>query len=258
MKIRLIIWLTACMVFSVLFFGELWTKLPQWLSPVGLQSRGIEGWGILGLCTLSLWLKRKDILPGMQVAKLNPLLILAGVVLLALSILLPRPDTFLVFLMLLGWLGIFTIIFSRAALIPFILLAIYSFSLMLPILIIRWLGEPSAIVAANMLAAITRMMGLPVTSDGLVLHFASLAGNFISVTVMPTCGGYRTISLFIVLFSLMMLDVRLPLKIAWCIFLFGLLGSWLQNMIRLIVIVVAGYYWGSGALETTHQTRMRD
>ncbi|MFC2066437.1 archaeosortase/exosortase family protein [Chloroflexota bacterium] len=253
MKIRLIVWLTACMVFSVLFFGELWTKLPQWLSPVGLQSHGIEGWGILGLCTLSLWLKRKDILPGMQVARPDPLSIIAGVALLALSIFLPSSDTFLIFLMLLGWLGVFVIIFNRACLIPSMLLAIYGFSLVLPTLIIRGLGEPAAMATANILTAITRMVGLPVTSVGLVLHITTLTGDVISVTVGPTCIGYRAISLFIALFSVMMLDIRLPLSKAWYMFLLGLLGTWLQNITRLIVIVAAGYYWGAGALEATHQ-----
>lgn len=252
MRIRLIIWLAACLAISILFFGELWTKLPQWLSPEGLQRHGVFHWGVLGLCILWLGLKRKDILSKMRTSRFSPLLVLTGVALLALSIFLPRSDDFLVFLMLLGWLGVFTIIFSRACIIPSVLLAIYGFSLVFPILTTRWLGEPSAMLVANTVTAITSILGLPVVSEGLVLHFTSATGDVISTTVSAACAGYATIGVFIALFTLMMMDIRLPLRKAWWVFLFGLAGTWLQNIIRIVISVAAGYYWGSDALEAMH------
>jgi hypothetical protein len=92
LKIRLIIWFAACLAISALLFGELWAKLPQWLSLEGLQRHGVFHWGVLGLCILWLWLKRKDILPKMQVGRLSLSFILAGVALIALSIFLPRSE----------------------------------------------------------------------------------------------------------------------------------------------------------------------
>ncbi len=188
----------------------------------------------------------------MQAGRLSLPFILAGVALLALAIFLPRSDDFLVFLMLLGWLGIFTVIFSGACIIPSILLAIYGFGVVFPILMIRWLGEPSATLVTNAVTAVTRMLGLPITSEGVVLHFTSLTGDAISTTVTPGCVGYATIGVFIALFSLMMLDIRLPLKKAWYIFLFGLVGTCLQNILRIVVSVAAGYFWGLDALEVLH------
>jgi len=92
LKIRLIIWFAACLAISALLFAELWAKLPQWLSLEGLQRHGVFHWGVLGLCILWLWLKRKDILPKMQVGRLSLSFILAGVALIALSIFLPRSE----------------------------------------------------------------------------------------------------------------------------------------------------------------------
>ena len=112
MKIRLIIWLTISLVGSIILFSEMWLKLLQWLSPDGLQRYGVFHWGVLGLCILWLWLKRKDITSRMQTARFSLPFILGGLVLLALSIFLPRSDNFLVFLVILGWLGIFTIMLS--------------------------------------------------------------------------------------------------------------------------------------------------
>lgn len=252
LKIRLIICLATCLAVAIIFFNELWTKLPQWLSPEGLKGHGVFHWGVFGLCTLWLWLKKKDILSKMQTARLNLPFILGGVALLALSIFLPKNDDFLVFLMLLSWLGIFTIIFNRACIIPAILLVIYGFSLVFPILTTQWLGEPSAKVVTNTVTTITNILGLPITSQEQVLHFTSLTGDAISTAVTPSCAGYATIGVFIALFALMMLDIRLPLKRAWYIFLLGLVGTWLTNIIRIVVSVAAGYYWGLGALEALH------
>jgi exosortase/archaeosortase family protein len=251
-KTRLIIWLVASLAISIIAFGELWAKLPQWLSPEGLQRYGVFHWGVLGLCILWLWLKRKDIFPRMQTGGLSPPFILGGVALLVLSIFLPGSDAFLVFLMLLGSLGIFTIIFGKAGIIPAILLAIYGFSIAFPILMMEWLGEPSATLVTSTIITITNILGLPITSQGLVLQFNSLTGDAISTVVSPACSGYATMGVFIALFSLMMLDIRLPLKRAWYIFLFGLVGTWLQNILRIVISVAAAYFWGSEALITVH------
>ena len=249
---KLTIWIAACLIIAIVAFGELWAKLPVWLSPEGLQRYSVFHWGVLGLCLLWLWLKRSNILPHVRTGRLSPYFVIAGAILLALSIFLPRRDEFLVFLMLTGWLGTFTILFSKAAIIPAILLAIYGFSVAFPILMMAWLGEPAAILVTNVVATITRLIGLPITTQGQVLQFNSLTGDAIATTVTPGCAGYATIGVFIALFSLMMLDIRLPLKKACYIFLFGLVGTWLQNILRIVVSVTAGYYWGSAALEATH------
>ena len=115
-----------------------------------------------------------------------------------------------------------------------------------------WLGEPSAILVTNTVTSITRILGLPIASHGVVLQFNSVTGDAISTTVTPGCVGYATIGVFIALFSLMMLDIRLPLKKAWYIFLFGLAGTCLQNILRIVVSVAAGYYWGAEALTAMH------
>lgn len=188
----------------------------------------------------------------MQTAKFSLPFILGGLALLALSIFLPRSDDFLVFLVILGGLGIFTIMFSQASIIPTILLAIYGFSLMFPLLAIRWLGETSAILVTNTVVAITNALGLPIASNGLMLQFDSVSGDTIRTAIVPGCVGYATIGVFIALFSLMMLDIRLPIRKAWWVFLFGLLGTLLQNILRIVVSVAAAYYWGPGALETMH------
>lgn len=252
LRIRLAIWFVACLASAILLFGELWTKLPQWLTPLGLQRQGVFHWGVLGLCVLWLWLKRRDILSKMQSTGFSLSFILGGAALLALAIFLPRSDNYLVFLMLLSFIGIFTIIFNRAFLMPSILLAIYGFSLVFPLLSTGWLGKPAAIATTNTVTAISRIVGLPITSSGLTLSLTSLTGDAVSAYIATTCAGFATMGVFIALFTLMMLDIRLPLKKAWYIFLIGLVGTWLQNILRIMISLTAAYYQGAGALQSTH------
>lgn len=252
MKTRFLIWAVGCIVVATLFFGELWPKLLEWLSPAGLQRYGVFHWGVLGLCTVLLWLKRKDILSKMQTSKISPVLIVVGLCLLIFSILIPWQDRSFVFPVILGWLGIFIAIFSRAYLLPTILVAIYGFSLIFPIIALKWLGEPLATLVIGTVTFITDMLGLPIIRQGLRLQFVSANGDTISVAVPPGCGGYETIGVFIALFSLMMLDIRLPWKKALCVFIFGLIGTWLQNVLRIVVAVTAGYYFGLELLNKMH------
>ena len=212
MRIKLVIWIASSLAVSILAFGDLWAKLPEWLSTEGLQRQGVFHWGVLGLCGLWLWLKRKNILSRMTEAKINIALVIIGAVLVGLSLLLPKHDSFLVFLMLLGWLGFYTIIFDGAFITPAILLTIYLFSLAFPLLVGEWIGESAASVVANTVVFISKILGIEIASQGAVLQFNSLAGGSIRTIVSPGCAGFATIGAFVALFSLMMLDVRLPFK----------------------------------------------
>ena len=107
-------------------------------------------------------------------------------------------------------------------------------------------------MVGNIVVAITQVLGLPINREGQVLHFTSLNGDAISTTLSAECAGYVTIGVFIALFSLMMLDIRLPLSRAWYVFLLGLTGTWIQNILRIVVTLVAAYYWGSEVLDAVH------
>jgi exosortase/archaeosortase family protein len=252
LKIRLVIWGTGCIAVSLLFYRELFLKLPQWLTVEGLQHHGVFHWGVFGLCVIWLWLKREDILPRMRPYKFSPAYTVAGIVMLLLSVLLPASDFFLIPEMLLGWLGIFTLLYGRAMVLPAMLLVVYSFSIAFPLLMDGWIGDLSVKMVVTVATFTGRLFGLPLNSDGPVISYYDAAGNPIWTTIITGCAGYATIGVFIALFALMMLDIRLPLRKAWYIFLIGLAGTWLQNLFRILLSLAAGYFWGRGALEAMH------
>ena len=60
-------------------------------------------------------------------------------------------------------------------------------------------------------------------------------------------------AVFLAIFALMMLDMPLPPKKAAWLLAFGVAGTWLQSIVRLVVLILVGYRWGEAALFTAHR-----
>jgi len=95
-------------------------------------------------------------------------------------------------------------------------------------------------------------LGYPFHNLGQWVHFTSSGGEPILVTITAACAGPATMAVFIALFALMTLDTPLPPKKAVGIFLFGAVGTWLQSIIRLIILLLVGYHLGESAMWTAH------
>jgi len=107
--------------------------------------------------------------------------------------------------MLLGWLGVFAIIFNKVSLTPSILLAIYGFNVSFPIVMDPLVCEAAATANTNVVMVIFNMFGLPITHEGTILTFNSANGDAIRTAMTTACAGYATLGVFLALFALMML-----------------------------------------------------
>ncbi|MBI2854729.1 MAG: exosortase/archaeosortase family protein [Chloroflexi bacterium] len=249
---KLVLWLLLSVMLSLVFFRELWTSLPTMISPdVVLGQQRASTWGVLALCLLFLWLKRKEIWKGIS-RESSLIFVPVGLALVASAVLMPSYKDYLVFQVLLASLGVFVALFGKGARLPSIVLVIYGFAVSFPIGVQRFLEGPYQQTAFVPLTGLMRAMGYPLRVDGQWLHFTSTGGEPISVVVTMACAGPATRGVFIALFALMMLDMPLsPRKAAW-LFLFGAVGTWFQNIIRLVFLILMGYYLGRNALWTAH------
>ena len=249
---KLGLWLLLSLILSVIFFRDFWASLPVMLSPSWVLGQYHASlWGVLALCLIFLWLKRKEVGRGMS-QKRSLAFIPVGLALIAGAVLIPSSRDYLVFSVLLASLGVFVIFFGRGAKIPSILLAIYGFSVSFPLAIQRFAEKAysGAIIAPMMW--VTTSLGYPLQTEGQWVHFTSTGGESISVAITTGCAGPATMGVFIALFALMMLDRPLPPKKAAWLFLFGAVGTWFQNFIRLVFVILLGYYLGENALWTGH------
>jgi exosortase/archaeosortase family protein len=250
--VRIGLWFVVSLVLSLVFFKEFLASLGTMLSPEWIfEQHHAAGWGILALCVIWLYLKRKAISRDVTLG-LQPVFIPLGLALIAGAILMPSTQNYLVFQVLAAALGVFIIVFGKAARIPAILLGIYGFGISFPLIIEKFAELPYSVGAIKPLMWIMTSLGYPFQSEGLWVNFTSIGGEPVSVAIISACGGPVTMGVFLSIFALMMLDVPLPPKKAAWIFLFGVTGTWIQAILRLVILMFVGYYWGRDALFSVH------
>ena len=265
LNFKLLLWFVASLAVSLIFFPEFWASLRTMLSLdwiFGQQHASL--WGILALCLFWLYLKRKEIWRGMnESAKfknknsktnfaLYTLNSTLGLGLVAGAVLMPPSRDFLIFPVLLVFLGVFVIFFGRAAKIPSILLAIYGFAISFPLMIERFAEDAYSRAAIVPLTGLMTSLGYPFRNKGYRVYFMTSSGEPVSVAVTLGCAGPATMGVFLAIFALMMLDIPLPPKKAVWIFLFGAVGTWFQSFVRLVALMFVGYYLGEDAMWATH------
>lgn len=244
-------WLLVSLALSLVFFRDFWTGLPAMLSRIFQFNAG--PWGVLLLCFLFLWVKRREIhlkVAGETGAALAR--ILAGGGLAAGAVLMPAIPEYLVFRVLLQSLGIFVAFFGRAARIPAIILGVYAFAVSFPLAVEAFFADGYARTVLVPLLGIMERIGLPVQSQGAWISMESVNGDPIRALVTVACAGPVTMGVFIALFTLMTLDRPLPPKKALGMFLFGVAGTWFQSLLRLVILLVAAYFFGNSGLWTAH------
>jgi len=250
--VRLLLWLVFSLTLSVIFFREFWASLPGMLSPSWvLGQHHAAPWGVLALCFVFLWLKRKQVRDKMRQG-LSLVFIPIGLALMASALLMPSSRDYLVFQVLLASLGVFVVFFGRGAKIPSILLAIYGFAISFPLAVQRFAEHAYSLTAIAPVIGLMTTLGYSFQNQGQWVHFTSFTGESISVAITAACAGPATMGVFLAIFALMMLDMPLPLKKATGLFLFGVVGTWFQSFIRLVMLMLVGYYLGEQALWTAH------
>lgn len=252
LRVRLALWAVCSVILSAVFFRDFWAALPGMLSPAQILGQNqASPWGVLALCFIFLWLKRKPVLDSMRTSP-NALFIPPGLALTVLAVLMPVSRDYQAFRVLLVSLGVFTIFFGRSVKIPAILLAIYGFTISFPLLIQRFAEDAYARTVILPLTAILRILGYPFISEGQWLHLITSHGDTLSVVVTVACAGPATMGVFLAIFALMTLDIPLPRKKAAWLLLFGIAGTWLQNLIRVTALMVIAYYLGEQAMWQAH------
>ncbi len=251
-SVRLSIWLLGSLAISLIFFRDFWASLPQVLTPDWLLGQHHAApWGVLGLCVIWVWLKRKQIAAEME-ARSSLLFVALGVMAIVLAVLIPESADFAVFRVLLASVGVYAILMGKGVRIPVILLGVYGFVAAFPPFVERYIQIPYAMTAIKPLLGILNIFGYEYDSQVQWLRFISVSGEPVSVSITAACAGPTTMAVFLAIFALMMLDIPLPPKKTGWLLAFGVAGTWLQSIIRLVIIMLVGYRWGREALFTAH------
>jgi len=101
--------------------------------------------------------------------------------------------------------------------------------------------------------SLLKLSGVPVTATGEVLYLGPQS-RIGAVAVTGLCSGFLSFAMFLFAFSLVLIDTGKTLGSKRLIFLvvLGASGTFLISSLRVYLVLVAGYYLGSTAMETAH------
>ena len=210
-----------------------------------LTFNGAYPWAVLFMCIVFLIAKRHE----NPISETSFSFVACGIVIVIFALFLPAiAPEFIVFRLLLAGVGLAFISFGRAAIIPSILLCIYGFGISFPKLVDSYAGE----VTARYTAWIAYQIGhifLPISASDSSIFILASTGERVVLLINAACSGAASMSVFLVIFMLMSLDMPLP-RGKWVLMLiFGIMGTVAQNIIRIVVLLFTGYYFGPAALK---------
>ena len=210
---------------------------------------------ILMMCSVFGWLKRDAILQQIDDESLfaESAYLVAGAVILIVSIMMPMSANlaFVLFKILLALIGVSFLFYGVAVYLPSLLVFVYGFSVSFPILLDDFLGTQYALITTRLTAFVADLV-YPVAYEGQLISIINSEGVKNVAYIDAGCSGSASIAIFFTIFALMMIDIKPPLKYILPLFLFGIVGTSLQNILRLFVLLSTNYHLGSDAMWQMH------
>ncbi len=248
MKNKILIWLATSIAITILrfFFQE---------SGFTTSEQGQHPFIILMLCIAFGWLKKDVISEQMHKEGIlaEPLYVAAGVFITVVALLMPLSGEpgFILFNSILLFTGMFMVFFGAAGHLPSLLVFVYGFSVSFPKIFAGAIGTQYALITTSIVAYIASMV-YPLSFEGQWINLTDAAGSVSSVFIDIGCSGSVSLAIFLTVFALMLIDARPRKDRILPLFLFGILGTSVQNILRLVLLVATNYHFGSVAMRKMH------
>jgi exosortase/archaeosortase family protein len=110
----------------------------------------------------------------------------------------------------------------------------------------------AALTVANA-AGLLRLSGVPVTASGEILYLGPQS-QIGAVAVTGLCSGFLSFMMFVVAFGIVLVDVGKSLGGRRLLFLLvlGVSGTFFISSMRVYIVLVLGYYFGTTVMDTAH------
>ncbi len=250
--------LCACLLLTFGTFRSVFGDSALLFDYATLKQNGFYFWAVLVLCVLWAYIKRREILEaarrGTDAKWLTLGLLLAGASAGLLYYAAAFSDSLPLTLFTIGFVVVaqFSLFFGQASKIPLMLLGLFGIAVGFPMLLentaATWFPRATAVLSVSTL----QLFGLPVTLNGITVTLNSLLGYDIVTKVDTRCAGSDSLAIFLAIFGLMLIDRKPQNKVLIGLLIFGVIGTYLQNFARLLLLFVAGYYYGADALWAVH------
>jgi exosortase/archaeosortase family protein len=250
--------LFACLIFTFGVFRSVFAGAALLFDYSTLKQDGFYFWAVLALCIVWTYIKRADILEasrkGTDAKWLIFGLLLVGASLVLLFYVSAFSASLPLTLFAIGFVIVaqFSLFFGQASKIPLMLLGLFGVAVGFPVVLENttafWFPRATAVLCVSTLQS----LGFPVTLNGVTVTLTSLLGYDIVTKVDTRCAGSDSLAIFLAIFGLMVIDRKPQNKLLLGLLIFGVIGTYLQNFVRLLLLFTAGYYYGADALWSVH------
>jgi exosortase/archaeosortase family protein len=250
--------LCACLILTFGAFRGIFAGTALFFDYDTLKQNGFYLWTVLALCVLWIYIKRREVLEAAQSATdtkwLLFSLMLAGSSVGLLYYVAAFSNSLPLTLFAIGFIIVaqFSLFFGKASKIPLMLLGLFGIAVGFPILLentsAAWFSRATAVLSVSTL----QLFGLPVNLNGVTVTLNSLLGYDIITKVDTRCAGSDSLAIFLAIFGLMLIDRKPQNKALIGLLILGVVGTYLQNFARLLLLFAAGYYYGADALWAVH------
>ncbi|GEM_PF-228419 len=250
--------LCACLLLTFGVFRSIFADSAFLFDYATLKQNGFYFWAVLVLCVLWAYIKRTEILEaarrGTDAKWLTLGILLVGASFGLLYYASAFSDSIPLTLFTIGFVIVaqFSLFFGQASKIPLMLLGLFGIAVGFPVLLesaaATWFPRGTAVLSVSIL----QLFRLPIALNGVTVTLSSLIGYDIVTKVDTRCAGSDSLAIFLAIFGLMLIDRRPHNKVLIGLLVFGLIGTYLQNFARLLLLFTAGYYYGSDALWAVH------
>jgi len=248
----------ACLALTFLVFRSAFVNVAPIFNYDSLKQNGFYLWAALALCVAWAYMKRSEILDAVR-AEAHNRWMLGGIVLAGLSLgLLYYAAAFAESLSLTLFAVAFVVVaefalfFGEASKIPLMLVGVFGIAVGFPALFESAAAAPFPRATALLCVSTLQIFRLPVTLSGVTVTLNSLVGNNIVVNVDTRCAGSDSLAIFLAIFALMLIDRKPGNRALVGLLILGVVGTYLQNFVRLLSLFTAGYYYGANALWAVH------
>jgi exosortase/archaeosortase family protein len=216
---------------------------------------GAHPFVVFGLCLAFGWMKRDSIFSHINDQKIlaDPAYLAVGVLITAIFLIIPlfTDPAFALFNVILLLTGVSLIFFGAAAYLPSLLVFVYGFSISFPVILDKLAGTQYALLTTRVTAGVAGLI-YPVGYEGQLISIIDSGGIRNLFFIDAGCSGSASLAIFLTVFALMLIDIRPPSRYILPLFLFGIIGTSVQNILRLVLLLAANYHLGMEATWQVH------
>ncbi|MGZ4911723.1 MAG: archaeosortase/exosortase family protein [Halobacteriota archaeon] len=252
------LWLASMLLIFLAAGGDVTNRLSS-LDYASLKQNGFYLWVVLFLCIAWVFIKRSDIIRAINDADTHVRWLFFGILLLVTSVPLlyhiaasPSELAVGLFAAFYAVVATFTVFFGRASKIPLMLLGLFGVAVFFPMVLESAFSAPFSRITAILSVSTLQLLGVPITLSGVTVTLSSMMGYDILTKVDARCAGSDSLAIFFAIFGLMLIDRRPRSNALVGLLILGVVGTYFQNFVRLLLLFAAGYFYGSGALWTVH------